>query len=299
VVNALDHDELVGAGSTSLAEDQFIAGSGRLTRTVNVGPNEVAPPWYRIQTSAEAKIAFYPPDIETSSRSGTPVPGDTESYTPTESWVCVPPGPIDYRREFLPQSHDILVTYPFCTYRYSIAGKPLDGVSGSVKFTNSVSFPEFDGSGYPFDGTRYEDRTVTVQYSRKVDTQRPQLTHLILENDPEDGSHGFHVKIEAVFPDGSVVHVSDEYVYFDGQRIAFPTGFIERIEECMEPFTSNKYSKTKHVGLKELWGPYGRELRYRQIQELINEHASIRAVAPERLAFVRDVVEKAFNRREG
>jgi hypothetical protein len=56
---------------------------------------------------------------------------------------------------------------------------------------------------------------------------------------------------------------------FQGQRIEFAPGFIEGVKKCLEPFTSDMYSKSKRVGPKELWGPASRELPYAEVQRLI------------------------------
>jgi hypothetical protein len=300
VADALDHDELVGVADVSAVEDQLIAGNFQKTVSVDVKPSENRTlPWYILRTNMEGKLTFYPPDIESSTQTGEPIADAWESHTPDRFMVCVPDGPIQYRREFIPQLHDILINYPFCEYRYSIEGKALDGASGSVTFTSNVGLPEFDANGYPFTGMRFEDRVVTVEYRRFVDLQRPQLEHLTLRNDPAHGNYDFRVKVEAVTPNGGVVHVVDEYVSFEGQRIVFPSGFIEGISKCLEPFTSDRYSKSKRVGPKDLWGPEGHESQFKKALELLGKRELMGSSTPERMASVREAVKKALYRHMG
>jgi hypothetical protein len=76
--------------------------------------------------------------------------------------------------------------------------------------------------------------------------------------------------IEAVLNDGRALFAGQHVIAFDGQSIELPAAFIEGIERCLEPLTSNTYSKTHRVGPKELWGPYGRHQQYHHASEMID-----------------------------
>jgi hypothetical protein len=189
-----------------------------------------------------------------------------------------------------------MVTYPFCTYRYSINGMLLDGQSSEVTFTIEVVIEEFNEAGYPFVKVRSETRTVRIRYRQQPDSQRPQLRHLILENDPTDGTYYFTLKIEALLPGGRALVVGEQPLLFEGQEIQFAPGLIEGIEKCLAPFTTNKYAKSKRFGKQDLVGPRAYERQFEEVMRLIEERALIHAIAPERLENVRAAVGRAFHR---
>jgi hypothetical protein len=298
VVNALDHDELVGVGNVPFAEDALIEANLFMNATADVRQpsSTLGGAWYVLRASAEADLRFFPSDfvwVPSTSKATSRVAG---SHTPTRDMVCVPDGRIQFWRAFLPQSHDIMVTYPFCTYRYSINGKILEETLTEVTFPSEVLIEEFDETGYPFVKTRSETRTVRIRYKQQADVLQPQLRHLILENDPADGTYYFNLKIEALLPGGRTIVVGEQPLLFEGQVIEFEPGFIEGIKKCLEPFMTNKYAKSKHIGKRELWGARAYERQFEEVMGVIEERASMRAIAPGRLNSVRAAVERAFHR---
>lgn len=299
VINALDGDELVGVTDVTFSETSLIAANLFATASNNIRQS-TAPlggAWYQMYTWGEGRLWFIPSDVvwvPTSSPASSRLPG---SYTPTRSIICVPDGPIAYWRAFIPQTHDLMVTYPFCTYRYSVAGKVLDKVQDTVSFPAEVWIEEFDEGGYPFVKVRSETRTCTVNYRRQPDLLRPQLEHLILQNDPADGSYSFNLRIEAVLPNGSAIRVVEQPLLFEGQEIQFPPGYMESIGKCLEQFTSTKYAKSKRLKPGELWGARAHERRFEEVMQLIEERVSLRSVAPARVEHIRAAVAAAFNRQ--
>ena len=298
VVNALDHDELVGVGEVTFAEDGLIDAGLFTNATDNIRQSNspLGGAWYVLHTSAHGELNFFPGDVVAIPSTGTVTTRIPGRYYPTRDMICVPPGQIEYWDALVPQSHDIMVTYPFCTYRYSIGGQVLSNQPGEIRFPAEVSIEEFNEAGYPFVKLRHDIRTVTVRYRQQPDATRPQLQHLILDNDPADGSYYFTLKIEAVLTGGRLLDVAEKTLLFEGQEMQFPTGFIERIEHCLEPFTSNKYAKSKRIDLRDLWGPRGHARRFEEVMQLIEERASIHAIPPERIESVRAAVTRAFNR---
>lgn len=115
-------------------------------------------------------------------------------------------------------------------------------------------------------------RTATIHFQIQPDPLRPQLQHLMLSN------------------------TMNQPLSFQGQRIEFAPGFIEGVKKCLEPFTSDRYSTSRRVGPKELWGPAAREQRYLEAQNLIEGHAAHFAVSPERLRQIKSIVAQAFGR---
>ena len=300
VVQAVDHDEMVGVGDITFAEDTLIAASLHETRQDDIrqSSSPLGGSWYIVYAWGSGTLKFSPYDVIVRSSTADPSSRIPGTFTPTTRVVCIPEGPIQYWRAFLPQSHDVLVDYPFCTYRYSIDGQVLEG-GAAVQFPADTTIEEFDEAGFPFVKTSSQRRTVTVRYRRQPDALRPQLEHLILENEPADGTYYFMLTIDAVLPSGRTIRVAQQPLLFEGQEIQFPPGFIEGIEKCLEPFTSNKYSKSKRIGPKELWGPRARERRFEQAMQLIDERASIRSVAPARVESIRAAVLNAYRGRGG
>ena len=128
----------------------------------------------------------------------------------------------------IPQSYDVLTTYPFCQYRYSIDGKTLGIDQRLVTVPALVAIQELDKTGFPFVKLRNATANVTINFQVQLDTLRPQLQHLILSNVPAEGTYSFTLKIEAVLGGGRVVPVAEQSLVFQGQRINFPPGFISK-----------------------------------------------------------------------
>lgn len=293
--NFLDRDDMIGVGQFNFAEDAIILAGLNLNTSGAIRESRAGldGAWYVLYSSANADLNFNVTDVVTTSQVGiitNRIPG---SFNPPHATICVPEGTVEYSSAFVPQSYDILVTYPFCTYRYSIEGLPLNGSSGSVSFQAEATFQELDNTGFPFVKVRTETRTATINFQFQPDPLRPQLQHLIVTNTPADGTYYFTLRIEALLGSGRVIHVMDQVLLFQGQVIEFPPGFIRGIRKCLADFASRS-SKSKRVGLKELWGPYGREQRYAEVQQLIDDHAAHVAVAPDRLKQIKLIVARVF-----
>jgi hypothetical protein len=105
----------------------------------------------------------------------------------------------------------------------------------------------------------------------------PQIEHLFLSNDPADGNYDLLLQIEAVLPDGRTMPVGSEPIIFDGQSIELPSDFAKNVSDCLENFVGTKWSKSKRLNLKDLWGPAARRLRFEQITNELDALATVGA----------------------
>ena len=251
--------------------------------------------WYVLYSSAHAELAFDVRDVEVTSKVGDVNKGKPDSFTPPRATLCVSPEPVEVSNDHIQQSYDVLTTYPFCRYRYLLEGQELRGNDGSVTFPARTSLQQLDPTAFPFVKLITTTKDVTVNFHVEADARRPQLQHLILSNVPADGTYSFNLRIEAVLPDGRAIPVQELSRAFQGQVITFPPGYISRIRKCRKDFT-DKFSESTTVGPKELWGPYGREQRYAEIQTLLDTYVSRLGAAPERIEHLRALVGQAFNK---
>jgi hypothetical protein len=99
----------------------------------------------------------------------------------------------------------------------------------------------------------------------------------IRSNDPADGNYDVLLQIEAVLPNGSTMPVGSEPIIFDGQSIELPPDFAKNVRDCLENFVGTKWSKSKRLNPKDLWGPAARRQRYEQITNELDALATVGA----------------------
>lgn len=295
--NALDRDDMIDTGQVIFAEDAMIQGNldANTADELREHSTGLDGAWYILHSSAHANLAFDVRDVEITSRVGTIIKGAPQSFTPPRAQLCVSPEPVEFSSDLIPQVYDILTTYPFCRYRYTIGAEPLRDNQGSVTFPALTTFQQLDPTAFPFVKLTSTTKQVTINYQIVPDAVRPQLQHLILSNVPEEGTYSFDLKIEAVLPNGQAIPVQELSRVFQGQVIGFPPGFISRIRKCRKDFT-DKWSESVRVGPKELWGPYGHEQRFAEIQTLLDTYASRLGASPQRVDQLKVFVGKAFGR---
>ena len=93
---------------------------------------------------------------------------------------------------FTEETHIASVKYPFLAYRYFIDDVELVGDQnysneprGRFILTKTVSYPEFEESQFYLMGEKQEVRKVKLSFERRSHPLRPQLTQLLISNDPE------------------------------------------------------------------------------------------------------------------
>lgn len=295
--NAIDRDDMLDTGQVLFAEDAMIQGNlnANATNELREESTGLDGAWYILYSSAHADLAFDLRDVEINSKVGTPIKGTPTNFTPPRAQLCVSPEPVEVSSDFIPQLYDLLTTYPFCRYRYLLEGQELRANEGFVTFPARTSLQELDPTAFPFVKLITTTKDVTVNFQVVPDPFRPQLQHLVLSNVPADGTYSFTLKVEAVLPNGRAIPVTEFSRAFQGQVITFPPGYISRIRKCRKDFT-DKFSESVTVGPKELWGPYGREQRYAEIQTFLDTYVSRLGASPQRVERLRALVGKALGR---
>ena len=294
--SALDPDEPVGDARVQIREDQFVANnlSQNAGQDIRQSPGGLGGAWYVLHGGVGGELKFTQADAVIRVQAAEPVVGGSAEHRFTEPKLCIPEGAIvQWIRYHHRQTYDVSIEYPFTTFRYKLDGQILEGNDGTATISKEVAIPEFDPTTYEFVRYRQETRDVQVAFARMRLPNEPQIAHITFTNEPDDGSYYLTLDIEAVLNDGRAIFAGQHMIEFNGQTIELPPEFTEGIERCLEPLTSNRFSKSIRVGPKELWGPYGRQQRYEQIVRAIDTFASVRGQD----AAVTDAVKNAIAAR--
>jgi len=279
VAAALDPDEPIGTAMIQIQEDQMISTnlSQDAGQDIRQSATGLGGAWYVLHGGAGAELSFSQADAVIQMRIQAPVLAQTGEYMFQESKLCIASGTrVPWSRQNHTQAYDISIEYPFARFQYKLDGQMLQEGSGVFRVSKEVSIPEFDPTTYKFVRYRQETRRISVKFSRIRQASDAQIEHLTLSNDPNDGSYWLSLNIEAVLNDGRTIFAGQHVIEFEGQTIQLPEEFIKGIDQCLEPFTSNRFSKSIRVGPKDLWGPFSRQERYEQIVRAVEAIATIR-----------------------
>lgn len=290
---ALDPEEPIGTARVQVREDQIIANnlSQDAGQDVRQSATGLGGAWYVLHGGAGADLTFDQADAVIASRTQQPVTAGGGEHVFQEGKLCIAAGTkVQWSLLSHRQSYDVAIEYPFATFRYTLDGQALDWNGGTVQITKEVSLPEFDPGTYDFVRYRQETRSVKVAFARTRRAADAQVEHLTISNDPADGTYWTTLGIEAVLNDGRRIFAGQHVIAFEGQTIELPDDFVTGVEKCLEPLTSNRFSKSIRVGPKELWGPYGRQERYRQIVRAVDAVTTVRGRDPAIAETVKDVI---------
>jgi len=280
LVAGFDEDELIGTARMEVREDQIIKDKliQEAPKDIRQSSSKLGGAWYELHGGASAKLSFQQADAQIRTQTQAPVVVDTGEHVFTEGKLCIAEGAtVQWSRLNHQQTYEVAIEYPFVEFQYRLDGQKLEGKSGVAQIPGmEVSIPEFDPTTYEFVRYRQETRSVKVTFSREPRHFEPQIEQLTLANDPADGSYWLTLNIDAVLDDGSTIFAGQHVIEFDGQTIELPKDFIEWVEKCLEPLTGTRYSESIRVGPKELWGPYGRQQPYEQIEQAIETIATVR-----------------------
>lgn len=275
-----DEDELIGTARMEVREDQIIKNKliQEAPKDIRQSASGLGGAWYELHGGASAELSFNQADAQIRTQTKAPVVAGTGEHVFTEGKLCIAKGArVQWSRLDHRQTYEVAIEYPFVEFQYRLDGQKLEGKSGVVQIAEKdVWIPQFDPNTYEFVRYSKEKRSVKVTFSRGKRKFEPQIKQLTLANDPADGSYWLTLDIDAVLDDGSTIFAGQHVIEFDGQTIELPRDFIEWIEKCLEPLTGTRFSESIRVGPKELWGPYGRQQRYEQIEQAVDAIATVR-----------------------
>lgn len=297
IASGLDKDEFIGA--TRMQVSELLLVEQNLIEVFAHNLSQNAPDtgggvaWYVLQGSASGELKFTQADavIVSPASDEEGMLYETGEYVFPEDRLCISEGTsVEWSKYHHEQQYDVSVAYPFVQFQYKLDGTPLEGVSDTVQIGKEVSIPEFDPSTYEFVRYRQETRNVKVSFSRVRPHTDRQIEHLRLSNDPADGSYLLHLDIEAVLNDGRRFFAGHHIIAFDGQTITLPQHFVQGVKKCLEPLTTNRFSKSVRVGPKDLWGRMVRYERYKQIEQTVEAAAAAGRYDPSVVEAVKDAV---------
>jgi hypothetical protein len=284
LVAGVDKDEIIGTARMEVREDQIIKNKliQEAPKDIRQSASKLGGAWYVLHGGASAELSFNQADAQIRTQTQEPVVVDYGEHVFTEGKLCIAEGAtVQWSRLNHHQTYEVAIEYPFVEFQYRLDGQKLEGKSGVVQITGKeVSIPEFDPTTYEFVRYRQETQSVKVTFSRGKRQFEPQIEQLTLANDPADGSYWLTLDIDAMLNDGSTIFAGQHVIEFDGQTIELPKDYIEGVEKCLEPLTGTRFSESIRVGPKELWGPYGRQERYKQIEQAVEAIATVRGEDP-------------------
>ena len=277
--SALDPDEPVGTAMLRVQEDAFIGANLTQdgTQDVRQSATGLGGAWYILHGGAGGELAFTQADAVIRMQPRPPVEGDGGTHVFHAGKLCIAESTtVRWWRMNHTLTYDVSIEYPFATFEYRLDGQLLEGNGGVARISKEVSLPEFDPDTYKFMRWRQETRDVQVTFARTADPAAPQIQHLTLTNAPADGSYWLELRIDAVLNDGRRIFAGKHVIDFEGQTLHLPEDFVKAVEQCLEPLTSNRFSKSVKVGPKELWGPFGRQQRFEQVVQAVEAMAAVR-----------------------
>ncbi len=279
VASALDPDEPVGTATLMVREDAFIAANLTQDGTQDVRQSRtgLGGAWYVVNGGAGGELAFTQADAVIRMQAQPPVEADNGTHVFHTGKLCIAEGTsVTWVRMNHTLTYDVSIEYPFAAFEFLLDGQLLAANQGVARISKEVSLPEFDPDTYKFMRWRQETRTVEVTFARTADPGAPQIQHLRLTNAPADGSYWLDLRINAVLNDGRRFFAGQHVIDFEGKTLHLPDDFTKGVEQCLEPLTSNRFSKSVKVGPKELWGPFGRQQRYEQVAQAVQAMAAVR-----------------------
>jgi len=278
-VAALDPDEPIGSARMLIREDSFIAANliQDGTQDVRQSSSGLGGAWYIVHGGAGGTLTFTQADAVIRMQPTLPVEGDSGTHVFHPGKLCIAEGTtVKWVRLNHTMTYDVSIEYPFVAFEYRLDGQLLDGNQGVARISKEVSLPEFDPDTYKFVRWRQETRNVEVKFVRTSDPADPQIQHVRLTNTPADGSYWLDLRIDAVLNDGRRIFAGQHVIDFEGQTLQLPDDFTKGVEQCLAPFTSDRFSKSVKVGPKDLWGPFGRQQRFEQVVQAVEAAAAIR-----------------------
>lgn len=299
-----DPDEPIGFARFQFNEQEIINDNfeERFQADLRQPHDNLGGAWYVVHGSLEASTSFTAADVKSQSLPEVSQPiGTPEEYVFQRDHIpaCVYAGStVQISRIGHAERYQISVEYPFLTYQYFIDGQPLTPIGGTIVMPKEVIFPEFDEDslmpGRPFIKYRKETRQVKVQFGFARLQNDPQIEQLFLSNDPADGIYDLLLQIEAVLPNGRTMPVGSEPIIFDGQSIELPPDFAKNVRDCLENFVGTRWSKSKRLNPKDLWGPAARRQRYEQITNELDTLATVGAFEKAEVEAIKDNLAAAL-----
>jgi hypothetical protein len=293
----LDPDEPIGSARFAFSELDIL--NTNLERSLHADLRQsstgLGGAWYILDGHLDATASFTLADLKLQNPPSVLQPiGLPEKFILQRGHPCVFAGEeIEITRFGHLQKYQISVEYPFINYRYTLNGQVINGNSGTLLISTEVRIPEFNedsliGTSSPFVKFRHETREVSIHFEKQRLPNDPQIEQLFLTNNPADGNFELLLQIEAVQNNGRTIPVGIESILFEGQTIQLPDQFLKGYKKCMENYVGTKWSRSKQVTPKDLWGPVARRLLYEQVAKQLEALATIGA-------FERHSVEAAKN----
>jgi hypothetical protein len=273
LADQFDIEEPIGAAIVSRDEEEMIIARLESDSHLDLKRSFSGPggAWYRLHGHVRAKLSFFS-DVTTGflpPLPQRPLGPKRQLSTTVQNRRCAEPGTAaEFQIGGHRQRQLVRPRYPFLTYRYSIAGKVLDGTPGTVDLEVTSSFPKFDENAQFFVGADVKpNHPVTLAYRLVPNPAAPQLVDLELENDPEDGNFSVEVLVEAELNNRHLLKVGTQQVDFVGQTLDFTNGFLTRYIACLNAWIESKNPKAK-LRLSDLATP-GPVERWRQFERVV------------------------------
>lgn len=281
-VELADADEFIGSARFIFSEKDILDNNmeRRLHADLRQSRTGLGGAWYILDGYLDAAISFGSVDLKSQNLPEvSQAIGPPEEYTFQRDHLCVFAGDkVQVTKLRHSEKYQTYVEYPFAKYRYTLDGQVLNGNKDTIQLTKDVQIPEFNEDSLtassPFVEFRHATRQVTIQFEKRHLPHDPQIEQLFLMNDPDDGNYSLSLNIEAVLNNCSAIPVGIEAVFFDGQTIKLPDEFSRHIQDCLENFVGTKWSKSKRVSKKDLWGPAARRVQYEKIAKELDALAT-------------------------
>lgn len=253
--------------------------------------------WYILYGHLDTTASFTSVDLKSQSPSEVSQPiGSPEEFIIQHDHPCVFAGEkIEVTRFGHLEKYQISVEYPFVNYRYTLDGQEINGNNGTLLISTDVRIPEFNedsfiGTSSPFVKFRHETQQVRIHFEKKRLPNDPQIEQLFLTNDPRDGNFDLLLQVEAVLNNGKTIPVGTEAILFEGQTIQPPNEFLKGYKECMKNYVGTKWSRSKRVTPKDLWGPVARRLLYEQVAKQLEALATIGAFGKHSVEVAKNII---------
>ncbi|MGA9768085.1 MAG: hypothetical protein WBV94_03535 [Blastocatellia bacterium] len=302
IAAGLDPDEPIGSARFIFNEREIL--DNNLERGIHADLRQAQTgmgiAWYILDGHLNATASFTSVDLKLQYLPAVSQPiGQTEEYTFQRNHICVTEGTkVQISRLAHAEKVQTFVEYPFVNYRYTLDGQVLNGNSGTIAITKDVRFPEFDEDkikpNSPFIKFRHETRHINVTFEKRRLPNDPQIEQLFLANDPSDGNYDVGLKIEAVLNNGRIIPVGTESIFFEGQTIELPAGFLKQIHGCMENFVGTKWSKSKRLSVIDLWSPGARRRQYEEIANQLDALAEVKAFEKQSVEAAKNIIAAAL-----
>jgi hypothetical protein len=305
-LSSIDADEQIGNGiHFTPGEDDIIGNSLSmpLHKDMKQHKNDPDPgAWYVIDGFLQGDIEFTAEDISADPPITVSKPGDqpmTVTFTKDHIPVCIYAGTTLELTVFAhTQTYKITRQYPFAQYQYSINGQPLNGSSGSISFSQTVQFQEFNEDSlqpaFPFIVRREETRMVSLTFQKSAPATAPQLEALSITNNPADGNYDVILEVQCTLGNGRVIPVASVPLSFTGQTLEFPADVKKHMKQCLSNFIGTRWAKSKMFNPRDP-GPIERMQEYESISQELDRLAEVGAFNRTSIERMKQVVAVRLN----